>query len=146
MKLDYKIYRLQKFESIPFIEKYHYSPVMPRLTKHYLGFFLDEELVGVMTLGWGTQPLGTIRKLFPSESLTTKDYFEIGKMCLIPELNDTKSGGSQMVSKAIHWMKKHTDCLFLYTLADGIMGKVGYVYQASNFYYGGYFLTSVYIE
>ena len=35
-------------------------------------------------------------------------------------------------------------CLFLYTLADGVMGKCGYVYQAANFSYLGHFLTSVY--
>jgi hypothetical protein len=41
-------------------------------------------------------------------------------------------------------MKENTDRVFLYTLADGIVGKVGYVYQASNFFYGGFFWTDVY--
>lgn len=46
----------------------------------------------------------------------------------------------------VKWMKENTDCLFLYTLADGIMGKCGYVYQASNFQYIGNFKTSVYMD
>ncbi len=35
---------------------------------------------------------------------------------------------------------------FLYTLADGIMGKCGYVYQAANFYYGGEYWTDSYMS
>ena len=46
----------------------------------------------------------------------------------------------------VKWMKENTNCLFLYTLADGIMGKCGYVYQASNFQYIGSFKTSVYMD
>ena len=45
----------------------------------------------------------------------------------------------------IRWMKENTDCLFLYTMADGIMGKCGYVYQASNFYFGEKYWTQVYM-
>ncbi len=120
MKLNYEIHKLHKVNAIEFVQKYHYSPVMPTLTKHFLGFYLDDDLKGVLTLGWGTQPKGTINKMFPG--LTSKDYYEIGKMCLTPGLNDTKSAGSQMISATIRWMKENTECLFLYTMADGIMG------------------------
>ena len=50
-----------------------------------------------------------------------------------------------MVSATIRWLKENTNCLFLYTMADGIMGKCGYVYQASNFYYGEKYWTQVYM-
>ena len=143
MKFPYKIVPLSKDVATIFIQKYHYSPVMPRLTKKFLGFSLDDKLVGVLTLGWGTQPRQTINKMFPG--LESKDYYEIGKMCLSPELNGTKGAGSQMVSATIRWMKKNTDSLFLYTMADGIMGKCGYVYQASNFYFGEAYWTQVYM-
>ena len=144
MKLDYFVSdKVNRVVATNFIQKYHYSPVMPRLTKNVLGFYLDGVLKGVLTLGWGTQPVATINKMFPG--LKSKDYFEIGKMCLSPDLNNTKGAGSQMISKTIRWMKDNTDCLFLYTLADGIMGKVGYVYQASNFYFGEAYETQVYM-
>jgi len=143
MKFNYEIRIVPKEIAINFVQKYHYSPVMPKLTKHFLGFYLDTELVGVATLGWGTQPLQTINKMFPG--LKSKDYYEIGKMCLTPKLNGTKGAGSQMVSTMIRWMKENTDCLFLYTMADGIMGKCGYVYQASNFYFGEKYWTQVYM-
>lgn len=107
--------------------------------------FVGEKLIGVITLGWGTQPLQTIKSIFKNHELTTSDYYEIGKMCFLPEINNSNEG-SKIMSILIKWMKKNTDSLFLYTLADGIMGKCGYVYQASNFKYIGKFKTSVYMD
>lgn len=131
-------------QAISFIRNYHYSKVIPRLCKYFLGIYCEKELLGVIELGWGTQPLQTIRKLFPKQNLVTKDYLEIGKMCFLPKMNQTNYFGSLALSTLVKWLKENTDCLFLYTLADGIEGKCGYVYQAANFYYGGYFKTSVY--
>lgn len=128
-----------------FVQTYHYSQIMPRLTKYYLGIFNGNVLCGVVTLGWGTQPLQTIKKLFPGEDFITNDYIEIGKMCFLPQLNNGNFG-SMALSVLVKWCKKHTNAKFLYTLADGIMGKCGYVYQASNFRYIGSFKTSVYLD
>jgi len=132
---------IDKFQAYNLVEQYHYSKVMPRLTKHYIGLFEGKNFVGVVTLGWGTQPKGTINKLIPGK--TTKDYFEIGKMCLLDSC--PRNSESAFLALVVKWMKQNTFCDFLYTLADGIVGKVGYVYQASNFLYGGYFWTDVYI-
>ena len=57
---------IDKVDAIEFIQKYHYSPVMPTINKYFLGFFLNNELKGVLTLGWGTQPRHTFNKMFPS--------------------------------------------------------------------------------
>lgn len=141
MKLDLTCKGVRKDIAIAFIQRHHYSPVLPRLTKHYLGFYLEGELRGVLTLGWGTQPKGTINKMF--EGLESQHYFEIGKMCMDDDM--PKNSESQMMSLTVKWMKENTDCLFLYTMADGIMGKCGYVYQASNFYFGEKYLTDVYL-
>lgn len=140
-----QIREIHKNDAIPFIQKYHYSKILPRLTKHYLGTFDGDKLIGVITLGWGTQPLQTITKIFYKHKFTTKDYFEIGKMCFLPEINKSNSG-SQIMSTLVKWVKENTETKFLYTLADGIMGKCGYVYQASNFQYIGKFSTSVYMD
>ena len=141
MKFNYEIHEMHKVNAIEFVQKYHYSPVMPKLTKHFLGFYLDGELRGVLTLGWGTQPRQTINKMFPG--LESKDYYEIGKMCMDDDM--PRNSESQMISATIRWMKENTNCLFLYTMADGIMGKCGYVYQASNFYFGEKYWTQVYM-
>lgn len=142
MKNNYDIFEINKEVATSFVEEYHYSPIMPKLTKHFLGFYLNKELKGILTLGWGTQPKHTIRKLFPS--LDSKDYFEIGKMAMDEDM--PRNSESQMISQAIKWMKKNLpEKRFLYTMADGIMGKVGYVYQASNFYFGEGYLTQSYM-
>ena len=141
MKFDYKITEIQASRALDFIQKFHYSPVMPSITKHYLGFLIDGEMKAVLTLGWGTQPRQTINKFFPG--LQTKHYYEIGKMCIDDEM--PKNTGSQILSSTIGWMKQRTDKLFLYTLGDGIMGKCGYVYQSANFFYGGSFRTHTYL-
>ena len=142
MKADYKVAEISKDKAVVFTQKHHYSPVMPKLTKHYLGFFIDNELMGVVTLGWGTQPLQTIRKMFPN--LLTKHYFEIGKMCMDDIM--PRNSESQMIAATEKWIKqKKPEVLFLYTMADGIMGKCGFVYQASNFYFGEKYWTQVYM-
>ena len=141
--MNLEIKEIEKSIAIEFIQTYHYSKIMPRLTKYYLGFFENDTLVGVITLGWGTQPLQTIKKLFPNNSFKTKDYLEIGKMCFAPTKNNSNFG-SQAIKILCKWLKENSDISFLYTLADGIMGKCGFVYQASNFKYIGSFKTSVY--
>ena len=143
MKYDFTINEISRSYATDFIQSLHYSKIMPKLTKHFLGCYLKNELVGVLTLGWGTQPKATIAKLF--DGLDTKDYYEIGKMCMKEEM--PKNSESQMISAVISWMKIHTpERKFLYTWADGNMGKPGYVYQAANFLYGGFIWTQIYIS
>jgi len=51
-----------------------------------------------------------------------------------------------MLSATVRWIKTNCpDKKFLYTWADGIVGKAGYVYQAFNFWYGGFIWTDIYI-
>ena len=160
MKFDFVIKEISRARATDFVQSLHYSKVMPKLTKHFLGCYLENELVGVLTLGWGTQPKATIAKLFNdknfcrikfdgkkyvSDDLDTKDYYEIGKMCMKEEMPRTSE--SQMISAVVSWMKDNCpEKQFLYTWADGIMGKPGFVYQAANFLYGGFIWTQIYIS
>jgi len=140
--MTYVIKRIHKNKASLFVAERHYSAVMPRLTKHFLGFFFKDELVGVLTLGWGTNPMGTIKKMFPE--LTTKDYFEIGKMCMDESM--PRNSESQMLSQTHKWIKENLpDIKYLYTWADGIVGKPGYVYQSANYLYGGFIWTDIYV-
>lgn len=125
------------------INKYHYSKVMPRITKFCVGGFKDNELVAVCTLGYGVRPLHTLKKAFPS--LEVKDYLEVGKLCVSDEM--PKNTESYFISQIISLVKKENlNIKILYSWADGIIGKPGYVYQASNFYYGGFIWTEMYIS
>lgn len=139
----YTIKEVTKDIALDMVEKYHYSNTLPKLNKYFIGFYLKDELVGVVTLGWGTRPRHTIQKLFPS--LDTKDYLEIGRMCMLEEM--PRNSESQMLSQLIKWIKINLPQIkVLFTWADGMLGKVGYVYQASNFLYAGYSDTDIYLD
>lgn len=133
---------IDKLTALSLVFEFHYSKVMPRLTEVYLGGFIGETLVAVVTLGWGVRPIHTIKKLFPS--LERKDYYEIGKMCLAEDM--PKNSESVFLSRIIKWIKTNTNKKLLFTWADGILGKPGYVYQAANFLYGGFIWTDLYIS
>lgn len=139
---QFDIKEISKEEALEMIRKYHYSNTLPKLNKYFLGFYLKGELVGVVTLGWGTRPRHTIQKIFPS--LDTKDYLEIGRMCMTDEM--PRNSESQMLSQLVKWIRKNIPELkVLFTWADGMLGKVGYVYQASNFIYAGYAAGEMYM-
>lgn len=143
MQKKYEIKEISKQTALEMIQKYHYSNTLPKLNKHFIGFFLNNEIVGVITLGWGTRPLHTIKKIFPS--LESKDYYEIGRMCMTEEMG--KNSESQMISQLVQWLKVNDPTIkVLFTWADGIMGKPGYVYQACSFLYGGFSLTDIYLK
>ena len=138
----FEIREIDKNSFLKMVYDYHYAIVMPRITKHYLGCFLKGRLVGGVSLGWGTQPKQTIKKLFPV--LNTTDYYEIGKMVMLDEM--PRNSESQMLSRIIKYIKQNLNISFLFTWSDGIVGKPGYVYQAANFYYGGFIWTDIYIS
>lgn len=51
-----------------------------------------------------------------------------------------------MLSQCIKWLKKnHKEIKVLFTWADGMLGKCGYVYQAANFTYAGYVGGKLYL-
>lgn len=125
------------------VAEHHYSAVMPKLTKMVLGLWDGTRLVGVCTLGWGVRPQHTIQNIFPS--LGTQDYLEIGKMCVLDEYpRNTESNFLSQVIKSIKQFRP--ELKILYTWADGMLGKPGFVYQAANFYYGGSIWTRMYLN
>lgn len=142
-KYNFEVKEVSKEVALEMVKKYHYSNTLPKLNKHFLGFFLEGQIVGLITLGWGTRPLHTIQKIFPS--LTSKDYYEIGRMCMTEEM--PRNSESQMISHCIKWLKHNQPQIkVLFTWADGMLGKVGYVYQSCSFLYAGYYLTDIYMK
>ena len=133
---------ISKAETLEMVRRYHYSDTLPKINRHFLGFYRGGGLVGVMTLGYGTRPRHTIQRLFPS--LDTKDYYEIGRMCMTDEM--PRNSESQMISACVKWLKRNDPQIkVLFTWADGILGKPGYVYQACSFEYAGYIESEIYL-
>ncbi len=122
--------------------KYHYSNIFPPHCMVTLGFHDQLGLAGVAIWGWGVRPRHTIKKLFPS--LDTKDYWELVRLCCRDDL--VRNTESQLLAGCVRWFRQYQkDKVLLYTWADGIRGKPGYIYQASNWLYGGYIETEIYL-
>lgn len=143
MRFDFEIGEVSKDVALHMVQKYHYSNILPKLNKHFIGFWLNDRLVGVITLGWGTRPEHTIKRIFPS--LSTKDYFEIGRMVMTDDM--PRNSESQMISDLCWYIKQEMpEIKVLFTWADGMVGKVGYVYQACSFNYIGYSGGEMYMK
>ncbi len=142
---QYDVRKISREKMQSFVNKWHYSCVMPRQTKLCLGGYRKDEfgdMRAAVSFGWGSRPLHTIRKLFPS--LTSEDYLDIGKLCM--DDDEPHNSESIFLARAIKILKKEQPQIkLLFTWADAMWGKPGYIYQASNFLYGGYIWTDVYM-
>jgi len=124
-----------------FVRNYHYAIESPSSCKVAIGL-KEDYLKGVIILGYGTRPAHTIKRLFPS--LNCFDYLEINRLCLLDEC--PKNSESQFISQSINLVLKHYPKIkVIFSWADGLRGKPGYVYQASNFLYGGHIWSEFYI-
>ncbi len=134
---------IDRASAFAFVQEHHYSAVLPRLTKLTIGGYRDGQLSAVVTFGWGVRPLHTIAKAFPG--LTPADYYEVGKMCLGDWM--PRNSESHFLRRALRLLKELRPQLqIVWTWADGILGKPGYVYQAANFFYGGFIWTEMYLD
>lgn len=139
--MNMEIREIKEERAKQLILEYHYMKYLPQLNDKFLGGFIDGELAAVMTLGWGVRPRHTIEKLF--ESLGVEDYRSIGRLACVEEL--PKNTESHFISKCVKYIQRNYDWKMLFTWADGFLGKPGIIYQASNFYYGGYIWTDAYL-
>lgn len=122
--------------------RWHYSNIFPPHCMVYLGFYDAHGLAGVAIWGWGTRPMHTIKRLFPS--LNTSDYWELCRLCCRDEM--PRNTESQFISHCVAWFKRYQPSkVLLFSWADGIRGKAGYVYQASGWLYGGFITTEIYL-
>lgn len=125
-----------------FCRRWHYSDVFPPHCIVNLAYDDAAGLAGVALWGWGTRPRHTIRRLFPS--LDTGDYWELARLCLRDDC--PRNSESRFLSACAEWLRRHCpERKLLFTWADGIRGKPGYVYQAAGWLYGGYITTEIYL-
>ncbi len=123
------------------VHRWHYCKYLSSQTRLALGLFCGNEAVGVITWGWGVRPLHTIKKLFPS--LSSADYWECGRLCVSDAM--PRNTESRFLSLAVaHVKTNHPKIRLLFTWADGLLGKPGYVYQAAGWLYGGFIWTDSY--
>lgn len=136
--------RITLQEAKAFVRRWHYSKIFPPHCLVNLGLRnADGELTAVGMWGWGVRPKHTIRKLFPS--LGVDDYLELNRLCLRDD--EPRNSESYFISLCAEWVRANRPAVrLLFSWADGLRGKPGYVYQASSWFYGGFIKTELYVD
>jgi len=125
-----------------FVAAHHYAVRIPPHCLLSLGCFRGSDLVGVASWGYGVRPRHTIQRLFPS--LGTADYYELNRLCMLD--SEPRNGESHFLRLCREYIReREPGRVVLFSWADGMRGKPGFVYQADNWLYGGFIRTEFYV-
>jgi hypothetical protein len=118
--------------------KNHYSRSVAKGVVYHLGIFVEHRLLGVAQFGYGIRPKDTCRWVTNTQS---DEYLELNRLWIDDELG--ANAESKSISLCLKWVKKNNPKIkWIISFADGMMGKVGTIYQATNFIYTGFSTTS----
>ncbi len=110
--------------------KHHYLHSMPGGTQSSLGAFVEDRLLGVLTLGVGpSNAHRLVEKAAPTDCVT------LTRLWLSDEL--PKNSESRVLGIALRSLGSATSFKFVATYADPNVEHVGTIYQATNWIYIG---------
>ncbi len=112
------------------LEKHHYLHSLPGGTMLAFGVFLNQELLGALTLGAGpAQAYRLIDQASPDDCMT------LSRLWLSDRL--PRNSESRVIGIVLRNLKKHTSLKFLISYADPSQGHMGTIYQATGWVYTG---------
>jgi hypothetical protein len=112
----------------------HYSGTVAKGVQFHLGIFYDEKMYGVAQFGYGIKPKETCK--WVSDTLS-HEYLELNRLWISDELG--MNSESKSIKLALKYIKtKKPELKWIISFADGMMGKAGTIYQATNFVYTGF--------
>jgi hypothetical protein len=112
----------------------HYSGTVAKGVQFHLGIFYDNTLYGVAQFGYGIKPTQTCK--WVNDTLPI-EYLELNRLWISDELG--MNSESKAISLSLKYVKQRKPELkWIISFADGMMGKVGTIYQATNFVYTGF--------
>lgn len=120
---------------------YHYSGVGFKKATLNLGVFRqeDKKLVGVLQWGISYQD-GIKLNRYVKEPIDKTEYLELNRFSMAD--SEGKNAESQAISLGIKWIKKYRpEIKLLVSYAGRKEGNYGYIYQATNWEYLGYFIS-----
>ena len=137
----YYVKQLNSSKANKMTELYHYSGVGFKKSKLNLGVYRNEDrkLVGVMQWGCSFQE-GILLERYVKEPITIDEYLELNRFSMAD--SEGKNSESQAISLGIKWIKTfRKDIRLLVSYAGRKEGNYGYIYQATNWEYLGYFVS-----
>jgi len=124
---QYCVKQITRNEASPWILKKHYAKRMPPISYSF-GLYKNSILVGIVTYGMPASPflcIGVCGK--ENKSLV----IELNRLCL---MDNIPNGASFLVGRSLQLLPKPR---IVVSYADKAMEHVGYVYQATNFFFTG---------
>lgn len=137
----YYIDRLNSSKANRMTSLYHYSGVGFKKSILNLGVFRkdDDKLVGVLQFGCSFQE-GIKLDRYVKENIAKEEYLELNRFSMAD--SEGKNSESQAISLGIKWIKKFMPNIrLLVSYAGRKEGNYGYIYQATNWEYLGYFIS-----
>lgn len=96
-------------------------------------------MVGVLQWGCSYQE-GIKLNRYVKESITKDEYLELNRFCMAD--SEGKNSESQAIALGIKWIKQNMpEIRLLVSYAGRKEGNYGYIYQATNWEYLGYFIS-----
>ena len=138
---DYYIDLINSSKAYKFTSYYHYSGVGFKKAKLNQGIFRksDDKLVGVLQWGCSAQE-GIKLDRYVKEPIDKSAYLELNRFCMAD--SEGRNSESQAIALGIKWIKANRpDIRLLVSYAGRKEGNYGYIYQATNWEYLGYFIS-----
>ena len=137
----YFVDQINSSKANKFTEVYHYSGTGFKKATLNLGIFRQEDNLLVGVLQWGSSYQNNIRlDRYVKDKITKDEYLELNRFCMAD--SEEKNSESQGISLGIKWIKQHKPEIKLLVSYSGRKeGNYGYIYQATNWEYLGYFIS-----
>ena len=141
MNNKYFVDQINSSKANKFTEVYHYSGTGFKKAILNLGIFRKEDNLLVGVLQWGCSYQDSIRlDRYVKEPIDKTEYLELNRFCMAD--SEGKNAESQGISLGIKWIKKYRpDIRLLVSYSGRKEGNYGYIYQATNWEYLGYFIS-----
>jgi adenine modification enzyme len=137
---NYYIKEIAAKQARDIVKRYHYSKKVVVNSKIHLGVFsFDDVLVGCQQLGPPMNGIKTSKKLSNFNNM-----MELNRMVMTDE--EPRNAESQAISLCFKYLKKNTNLDYILSFSDGKQGNVGYIYQATNWLYIGYRVSSSFYD
>lgn len=120
---------------------YHYSGVGFKKAKINQGIYRKSDNLLVGVLQWGCSAQEGIRlDRYVREPITKDEYLELNRFSMAD--SEGKNSESEAISLGIKWIKQNRpEIRLLVSYAGRKEGNYGYIYQATNWEYLGYFIS-----
>lgn len=112
----------------------HYSGTVAKGVEFHIGIFYEDNLYGIAQFGYGIRPKDTCKWV---NNTLPNQYLELNRLWVDDALG--MNSESKAISLCLKYVKQRKpDLKWVISFADGMMGKAGTIYQATNFTYTGF--------